>query len=59
MRLVIDGEIRLPASMFSAVDYAAGRIVTLASLTPDQVSVEPWFGGLIASGPGSGPAARA
>lgn len=57
--LVIDGEIRLPASMFSAVDYAAGRIVTLASLTPDQVSVEPWFGGLIASGPGSGPAARA
>ena len=57
--LVIDGEIRLPATMFSAVDYAAGRIVTLASLTADNVSVEPWFGGLLSSGPGAGPAARA
>lgn len=52
---VIDGEIRLPAAMFSAVDYAAGRIVTLASLTADKVTVEPWFGGLIQGGPNSGP----
>lgn len=47
---VIDGEIRLPAAMFSAVDYAAGRIVTLASLTADKVTVEPWFGGLVPGG---------
>jgi hypothetical protein len=36
--------------MFSAVDYAAGRIVTLASLTADKVTVEPWFGGLVQGG---------
>jgi 8-oxo-dGTP pyrophosphatase MutT (NUDIX family) len=50
--LVIDGEIRLPAAMFSAVDYAAGRIVPLASLTgaDDLKAVEALAGtsGLLA-----------
>ena len=45
--LVIDGEIRLPAAMFIGVDYAAGRLVRLASLTAEKVEVEPWFGGLV------------
>jgi hypothetical protein len=45
--LVVDGEIRLPAAMFSGVDYAAGRLVRLASLTAEKVEVEPWFGGLV------------
>jgi hypothetical protein len=44
--LVVDGEIRLPAAMFIGVDYAAGRLVRLASLTAEKVDVEPWFGGL-------------
>jgi len=56
--LVIDGEIRLPAAMFSAVDYAAGRIVPLASLTADKVTVEPWFGGLLSGGPAAGASSR-
>lgn len=51
---VIDGEIRLPSAMFVGVDYAAGRIVRLASLTAEKVEVEPWFGGLV---PRGGPAA--
>ena len=45
--LVVDGEMRLPAAMFNGVDYAAGRLVRLASLTAEKVDVEPWFGGLI------------
>jgi len=56
--LIIDGEIRLPADMFSAVDYAAGRIVPLASLTADNVTVEPWFGGLISGGSTAGVSTR-
>ena len=56
--LVIDGEIRLPAAMFSAVDYAAGRIVPLASLTADKVTVEPWFGGLMSGGSTGGTSTR-
>jgi hypothetical protein len=52
--LVIDDEIRMPAAMFGGVDYAAGRIVRLASLTAEKVEVEPWFGGLV---PRGGPAA--
>jgi hypothetical protein len=50
--LVVDGELRLPAAMFVGVDYAAGRIVSLASLTAERVDVEPWFGGLVARGSG-------
>jgi hypothetical protein len=45
--LVVDGEIRLPSAMFLGVDYAAGRLVRLASLTAEKVDVEPWFGGLV------------
>lgn len=45
--LVIDGEMRLPATMFIGVDYAAGRLVRLASLTAEKVEMEPWFGGLV------------
>ena len=45
--LVVDGEMRLPAAMFIGVDYAAGRLVRLASLTAEKVDVEPWFGGLV------------
>jgi len=44
--LVIDGAIRLPSALLLEVDYAAGRLVPLASLTADTVDVEPWFGGL-------------
>jgi len=45
--LLIDGAMRLPAAMFIGVDYAAGRLVRLASLTAEKVEVEPWFGGLV------------
>ena len=45
--LVVDGEMRLPAAMFIGVDYAAGRLVRLASLTAEKVEMEPWFGGLV------------
>ena len=45
--LVIDGEIRLPAAMLEGVDYAAGRMVALAGLTPEKLEVEPWFGALV------------
>jgi len=44
--LVVDGELRLPASMLSGVDYASGRTVGLATLAAEKVVVEPWFGGL-------------
>ena len=45
--LVVDGEVRLPADTLIGIDYAAGRIVPLASLTAEKVDVEPWFGGLV------------
>ncbi len=48
----VDGEIRLPASMFAGVDYAAGRTIGLAGLVVDKVAVEPWFGGLGRGGDG-------
>lgn len=44
---LVDGDIRLPAALFRGVDYAAGRQVSLASLSADRVEVEPWFGGLL------------
>jgi len=44
--LVIDGEIRLPATLLAAIDYASGRMVGLATLPAEKVDVEPWFGGL-------------
>ncbi len=42
--LVVDGEIRLPATLLAGVDFASGRTVGLATLTAEKVSVEPWFG---------------
>jgi len=44
--LVLDGDIRLPASLLRSIDYAAGRSVPLVSLTPERSEVEPFFGGL-------------
>lgn len=44
--LVVDGEIRLPASLLAGVDYASGRTMPLAELVPERVAVEPWFGPL-------------
>jgi hypothetical protein len=43
---VLDGEVRMPAELFGAVDYAAGRSVSLASLPTERIDVEPWFGPL-------------
>lgn len=44
--LVLDGEIRLPAAVFVAVDFAAGRTIGLAGIVPEKLDVEPWFGDL-------------
>jgi len=44
--LVLDGEIRLPAALLEAVDFAAGRTIGLAGLAPEKIDVEPWFGDL-------------
>ena len=45
--LVIDGQVRLPPDALLGIDYAAGRIVPLASLTAEKVEVEPWLSGLV------------
>ncbi|MFM8893143.1 MAG: hypothetical protein ACKOTB_16270, partial [Planctomycetia bacterium] len=45
--LVLDQEMRMPAGVFMDVDYAAGRLTSLASLEAEKVEVEPWFGSLI------------
>jgi hypothetical protein len=44
--LVVDGDIRVPAPLLAGIDYAAGRMVGLATLPAEKVDVEPWFGGL-------------
>lgn len=44
--LVLDGEIRLPAAVLAAVDFAAGRTISLAGLAPEKLDGEPWFGDL-------------
>lgn len=44
--MVVDGEIRLPADLLVAIDYAAGRSVSLTSLPTERADVEPWFGPL-------------
>jgi len=46
--LVLDGDLRLPSDMLVRIDYAAGRTVFLATLTPETIAVEPFFGGLAA-----------
>lgn len=45
--LVLDQEVRMPAALLVDVDYAAGRLTSLASLEAEKVDVEPWFGGLV------------
>jgi len=44
--LVLDDVIRLPAGLLRSIDYAAGRTVPLATLDPERVDVEPFFGSL-------------
>lgn len=44
--LVVDDAIRLPAEMLVEVDYASGRTVHVATLPPERVEVEPFFGAL-------------
>ncbi|NBV44638.1 MAG: hypothetical protein EBR86_03105 [Planctomycetia bacterium] len=44
--LVLDGALRLPGAEWHSLDYAAGRTVDLAGLTPERVDVEPFFGTL-------------
>ena len=48
--LVLDADLRLPATMLIGIDYAAARIVPLASITAEKVDVDPWFGGLVRTG---------
>lgn len=38
------GQVRLPAGSLRRIDFAAGRTVSLVSLEPERVEVEPWFG---------------
>lgn len=45
--LVIDDAVRLPAGWLLAVDYAAGRTVSLVDVAPERVEVEPFFAGLM------------
>lgn len=44
--LVLDGAIRLPAAMLDRIDFAAARTVSLATLAPERLDVEPYYGGL-------------
>lgn len=44
--LVLDKDIRLPATLLVAVDFAAGRTIGLAGIAPEKLDVEPWFGDL-------------
>lgn len=46
--LVVDGSLTVPEEDLVAVDYAVGRTVDVATLTPDRVAVEPFFGNLAA-----------
>ena len=43
--LVLDGAVKLPAAMLVRVDFAAGRTVALATLTPERLDVEPYSAG--------------
>jgi len=44
--LFVDDCVRLPAAMLSRIDFTTGRVVSLATLPPERVEVEPFFGGL-------------
>ncbi len=43
---VLDDSLRMPAAALRSIDYAAGRSVPLATVEPERVDVEPYFGGL-------------
>jgi hypothetical protein len=43
---VIDDALRMPAASLRSIDFAAGRTVPLATLEPERVDFEPFFGGL-------------
>lgn len=43
---VVDDGIRMPASSLRSIDFAAGRTVPLASIEPERIDVEPFFGAL-------------
>lgn len=45
--LVLDDAVRLPADWLRAIDYAAGRTVSLVDVAPERVEVEPFFAGLM------------
>lgn len=49
-QLVLDGRLRLPGGMLAAIDYAAGRTVSMATLTAERVNVEPFFAALAVDG---------
>lgn len=44
--LVLDGVIRIPAGMLERIDFASGRTIQLATLVPERLEVDPYFGGL-------------
>jgi hypothetical protein len=44
--LVLDGVVNIPGHLLEALDFAAGRTVALVSLPMEQVTAEPFFGGL-------------
>jgi hypothetical protein len=45
--LLLDDAVRLPADWLLAIDYAAGRTVSLVDVAPERVEVEPFFAGLL------------
>lgn len=44
--LLLDGVIRIPSGMLERIDFAFGRTIQLATLEPERLEVEPYFGGL-------------
>jgi hypothetical protein len=44
--LVIDDGLKLPAAMLAEIDYASGRTLRVATLPPERIVVEPFFGAL-------------
>ncbi|MGI9177853.1 MAG: hypothetical protein ACR2IT_08355 [Pirellulales bacterium] len=44
--LVLDGVVTIPGHLLETLDFAAGRTVALVSLPMEQVTAEPFFGGL-------------
>jgi hypothetical protein len=44
--LRVDDRVRIPAASLRSIDFAAGRTVPLASLEPERIDVDPFFGGL-------------